>query len=750
MPKRYTVKSLRLALCSLALLAACRHVCGAAVRVEVIDHSSPAEFATAEIRSAINQATPKPQGDWRIAIRLVSGDAADGIRPEGFRIRRTTHGETQRIDVLAIDPAGLLYGGLEVAEIVRTLGIQRVADDLQNPHMRMRGTKFNCPLDVRTPSYTDVCDAAQINIPEMWSLDFWKEYIDTLARYRYNFVSLWSLHPFPSLVKVPDYPEVALSDVWRSKVDWKEDYPLQGRGFVTEEILADVEVVRRMTIQQKIDHWRQVMAYGRSRNVDFYFVTWNIFTYGTYGKHGITDDIDNTTTVDYFRKSVAEMFRTYPHLAGVGLTTGENMPGASFQAKEDWAMATYGRGVLDAARRQPDRKITFIHRQHMAKATDISRTFKPLIDAPNVDFIFSFKYAKAHVYSATRQPYHHDFVEDLGQMQTIWTLRNDDVYYFRFGAADFVREFVRNIPHDVSRGYYFGSDQYIWGREFLQRGTDRRVLEIDKHWMQWLLWGRFGYDPDLSNDRLRAIVADRYALDPADGARLLAAWQNASTIYPLTTGLHWGSLDFQWYIEGCQSRPSYAQNETGFHDVNRFINLPPHAMSNCLSIPDFAKSPQTAAASGKRTPLQVADALDRHASRALELLKTIPQSDCAELQRTLADIRIVANLGFYYADKIRGATHLAVFRESNDPRAKARSIEHLVAAARHWHDYATAALAHHKNPLWTNRVGYVDWKENYRHALQDVRIAGGDPAAEGLPATVDAEAEPVARPHRRP
>ena len=37
-----------------------------------------------------------------------------------------------------------------------------------------------------------------------------------LASHRYNYISLWNLHPFPSLVKVPDYPDVALDDVKRS------------------------------------------------------------------------------------------------------------------------------------------------------------------------------------------------------------------------------------------------------------------------------------------------------------------------------------------------------------------------------------------------------------------------------------------------------------------------------------------------------------------------------------------------------
>ena len=174
------------------------------VSVNVIDRSAQADFATAELRQVTERAAT--HGQWQVTLRLVTGDVAEGIRPEGYRIESTRRDGSHQINILAVDPAGLMYGGLEVAEIIRTLGIDQVRDDLQNPYMQMRGTKFNIPLDVRTPSYTDVCDAAQMNIPEMWNFDFWKEYIDTLARYRYNFVSLWNLHPFPSLVKVPEVP----------------------------------------------------------------------------------------------------------------------------------------------------------------------------------------------------------------------------------------------------------------------------------------------------------------------------------------------------------------------------------------------------------------------------------------------------------------------------------------------------------------------------------------------------------------
>ena len=46
-------------------------------------------------------------------------------------------------------------------------------------------------------------------------MEFWTRFLDEMARHRYNVLSLWSLSPFPSLVKVPDYPKVALGDVKR-------------------------------------------------------------------------------------------------------------------------------------------------------------------------------------------------------------------------------------------------------------------------------------------------------------------------------------------------------------------------------------------------------------------------------------------------------------------------------------------------------------------------------------------------------
>ena len=664
-------------------------------------------------------------------IRAIQSEGAKPpgtLRSEGYSIRRSSKAGRTIYWAVGADAGGVMYGGLELAEVIRVNGLDGIKDVDQNPYMAMRGTKFNIPLDVRTPSYTDVCDAAQNNIPEMWSFDFWKDYIDNLARYRYNFISLWSLHPFPSLVKVPDYPDVALDDVKRSTVKWQENYDLSGRGFDSPEIVSNIEILKKMTIERKIEFWREVMRYAKDRNIDSYVVTWNIFVNGTEGKYGITDDINNETTIDYFRKSIKQMFLTYPDLAGIGLTTGENMPKATFQQKEDWAFKTYAQGLLDAAKEQPGRKFTFIHRQHMTGAKDIARKFRPLIDHKDIDFIFSFKYAKAHVYSSTKQPYHPGFVKDIqdeGDLKTIWTLRNDDVYHFRWGAPDFVREFIKNIPYDVSRGFYFGSDQYIWGRDFMSTEPETpRQIEIVKHWYHWMLWGRLGYNPVISNERFIDIIQQRYP--DISGSDLFNAWQEASMVYPLTTGFHWGALDFQWYIEACKSRPGPAQTPTGFHDVNRFITLPPHKGTDNISIPDYVKAVKEGKLLSGTTPIEVFDRIHNHADKALSILGRLKHGGNKELRLTLGDIRAIAYMGKYYAHKIRGATELALFRETDKKEHQKAAIEELTSAAKFWQLYTSTAVKQYNNPLWTNRVGYCDWQALSKEVLNDIKIAAGD------------------------
>ncbi len=689
----------------------------------VFEKKSPQmQFAANEIDAALTKRGEK------IAIALTV-DVSSNLKPEGFSIVKDGKG----FKVIGKDAAGAMYGGLDIAETIRSFGVAAIKPFVQNPYMNMRGIKFNIPLDARSPTYSAFGDATEKNTAEVWDFGFWKEYIDKLAVSRYNYIALWSLHPFPMMVKVPDYPDVALQDVKLSEGPFEDVYRGDA-GSDSEPLIIDnnkLKTIKKMTIDEKIAFWRKVMAYGKSRNVDFYVVTWNIFTCGVDKKYGITDDARNETTIDYFRKSVKEMIITYPDLAGIGLTTGENMVFGARDAKmteeqkEDWVVKTYSAGTLDALKEQPNRKIRFIHRQHQAGVNLILDKLKPLRDHPNVDFVFSYKHSRAHVYSATEPESLEKFVPVIraAKTKTLWTLRNDDVYLFRWAAPDFVREFIKNIPMDVTEGVYYGHDGFVNGREFTQLDHETpRQLEVEKHWLQYMLWGRFAYEPNYSNASIEGMLNAKYP--EVNGKKLLDAWQKVSMVYPRVTGFHWASLDWMWYIEGLKGIKIYTDKVggktlSGFHDVETFINVPPHVNSGCQSIPDFVSGKS----SQKLSPFALADLIDTDVDSALATLNTFGSVANKELRLTLIDISIIAEMGHYYAEKIRGSTYVALARQTMKNEDKNKAIQSLTDASALYSKFIKLIGANHVNRVWTSRVGTVDYEKLTEDVLADIEIA---------------------------
>jgi hypothetical protein len=198
-------------------------------------------------------------------------------------------------------------------------------------------------------------------------------------------------------------------------------------------------------------------------------------------------------------------------------------------------------------------------------------------------------------------------------------------------------------------------------------------------------------------------------------------------IYPLVTGFHWADFDFQWYIEACRSRPAPAKTSSGFHSVETFIHQPVHPGTRNLTIPAYVASVIAGATPAGTTPMQVADQIDEHADRALRDLAKLAQRRVTaantEFQATVADLQIMSFLGKYYADKIRGATELALFRETLETAHQRKAVEYLELARLEWKIYTERASARYRNPLWTNRVGLVDWKELSDEVANDVAIA---------------------------
>ena len=695
----------------------------------IYDRSTPQlEFAASKLRDQLQSSlsTAERNGMISIEFKLSPGICVNG----GFDIRVS---KELGIQVLAPDANGLMYGGLELAEQISLYG--EFQQKRVEPYLQKRGIKMNIPLDVRTPSYDDSGDAAQQNILEMWNWDFWEQYLDSMAMNRYNVLSLWNPHPFPSMIEMKDYPDVALEDVWKTTLkpcgvenEWAEPQ------LVSSNVVERAEVVKRISIEEKIAFWQKVMQRAHDRGIEIYFITWNVCPngaaipmkpyYRTYdvgpwdetpGKHGITHQMDNPITRAYYREAVKTFLLTYPHVKGIGVTAGEHMVDqAGDITREQWIWETYGLGILDAKALEPERKVDFIHRVWNTDMDKIMRYWNAYPDT----FEASFKYAKARLYSTTKPPFakaHLKAMQKYG-LDSWWNLRNDDIFVFRWGDPDYVREFLLNFDNSQTAGFYMGSDGYVWGREFVSRQPELAgQLEFEKHWYKFLLWGRLAFQPDLDHEYFVKKIEERYPGICAE--RLYKAWKSASKIVPQVNCFHWRDWDYMWAVEGCLDM------RDGFHNVLRFIDNPTLQGSDLLNPREYAQQIKKGGSVSGTTPLSVVSSLRQDAEDALEGISDLQVEHASvELRELLEDIEAFARIGQYYADKIEAACELAKFQEGFGEDCRDQAVILLIQAAEKWALYAGVADQNYR-PQILARTRTLDWKAIQANVDADIELA---------------------------
>ena len=125
------------------------------------------------------------------------------------------------------------------------------------------------------------------------------------------------------------------------------------------------------------------------------------------------------------------------------------------------------------------------------------------------------------------------------------------------------------------------------------------------------------------------------------------------------------------------------------------------------------------------TPPQVADGLAESGDKTLKMVAELRTRQGAnkELRLTLGDMEAMADLGNYYAEKIRGADDLALFDKTGKAEQRESAIRHLQAALDFWKRYATAYTIQYQQPKLYNRVGWVDIPGLTAKVEQDITIA---------------------------
>lgn len=286
-------------------------------------------------------------------VKLMTGEGAStptGLGEQAYTLRTTKKAQTSYW-VLGGDINGAMYGGFQIAENIKFFGFDETFNLQESPAILNRGVKLNLPFDEKAPTYESNSKGTsyQKAIPHVWDITFWQSWFDEMARNRYNFVSVWNNHPFTSLVVLPDYPDLAIQNV---------------TGFNGYS--------KKMSIEEKIEFWRQVMKIAHSRGFEFMFFNWNVWVANAHGKYGLANAETSDANKTYMYKSMMKLLETYPDLDGFGVTNGEN------ESTQEFLWEAYGKAMYDYALKNPRRKLRFIHRWHQTSLADIKKNiFRP-------------------------------------------------------------------------------------------------------------------------------------------------------------------------------------------------------------------------------------------------------------------------------------------------------------------------------------------------------------------------------------
>ena len=626
-------------------------------------------------------------------LSAQGGKPVAGLGTQAFALRTTTKPDLSYW-VLGGDAVGAMYGGLQIAENISFDGFSGSFDSEESPYLLHRGMKLNLPLDRRIPTYVGrwTSNSAKKAIPHVWDMTFWKTLIDQQARNRYNVLSVWVHHPFPALVTLPDYPKVCLPGI--------EGFD----GFV-----------REMDHAQRVAFWREVMQYAHVRGMTFCFFNWNIHLEHAKDQYpALTEDPNNSTTIDYMYKSMRALLETYPELDGFGITSGDGMHGTQ-EENTRWTWNAMGKAVKDYLSEHPSRQFNLIHRSVGSSPEAWNTLYAPLKAVPNATMDFSAKYAMAHMYSTTTPKWTGDIegVTKLG-MRTWLTLRNDDYFYFNWGDPKFVRAFLTAIPHKESVvGMYIGIDGYNPSRTYFCKNESLNgQLEVERRWYMEMLWGRISYNPGIGDDVFKNLLARRYPTVSAGD--LFEAWALASRSLPKVTELVMGEwkLDFHWYPEGCWSDPRRCG---GFRTIDGFADDTTVAKGSSLC--DIATSAK-GECQGRKSSYVVADEMQADARKALSLINTMQSGGNADLEVTINNVKQMAYLSTYYAHKIRGATY-------KKAGASDRAREEMGKAYCWWMAYSRSMDKTYHADSFRNLSIAPDWKFADAAVLKEYTDLGG-------------------------
>ena len=440
-------------------------------------------------------------GNYTITIETCgSGEA------EGFTITR----KGKRISIVGNDGSGAIYGANKLHELFREdPALSRLTTISEVPQMKLRGACVGLQKTVYLPGHRVYeYPYTPENFPWFYDRQLWLRYLDLLAENNMNTVYLWNGHPFASLVKLKEYP------------------------FAPE--------VDDATMQKNQEMFGFLVDEADRRGIRVIQMFYNIILSKPFADHYGLKTQDRNRPIspliaDYTRKSIAAFVEKYPKV-GFLVCLGEAMSGIDTDIK--WMTETIIPGIKDglAASGRTDTP-PIILRNHDTDGPAVLKASLPLY--PNIYTMNKYTgeslttyepggpWGETHRMLAAAAPIHIDNVHILANLEP-----------WRWSSPAFTQKAVQamhRVHHSKGLHLYPQASYWDWPYTADKLPDGERLLQIDRDWMWYKVWGRYSWNSDRGEDSeywLRELM-DYYGVHDRYTAQLiLEAYNESGEIAP--------------------------------------------------------------------------------------------------------------------------------------------------------------------------------------------------------------------------
>ena len=611
------------------------------------DPSTPIEYGRREVNSALAQAGLTQRvclfTVWDRGVEATF--SADGVpldrSPESFAAKDTPAG----VAILGRDSVGTMYGALELAERIRTLGAKALPLDkplVGTPLIHIRGVNLFLTLP-------------QAQEANWWfhSTAFWTEYLDLLVRSRFNFLDLHGMYNLDNTV----FPNALLY--------FATSKTFPHLGAPSDQRQRNVQMLRAVV---RMAEARGISVGLMSYRADLSMTGWSA------PQQSLTDD----ELKIYVREAATDLAQSLPRLWRFGFRIGESQRPAS------WYHDTLIAGVQQANTGLEMYTRTWLTSRREVMAVTKAAGGQFMVEAKLNGEQLALPYPVAG--GAFARHWQHYSYEDYMNRPAPWLfvfqVRAGGTHrLFRQASLQKTRRLMRAIADTRADGFsYEFPHAYTPQRDFYHSHSDLySEWTFRRDELQYLLAGRLAYDPNVPETVFRAALGARVGDDA-----LWDSMQAASEIVPWIQAGHTcgpDHRDFAPEFELGGPVGYWAQPQTVTPPVGT-CRLHYHGPFDSFAIagPFEAAIELASGQPGTRlSPREVAR-LVMEAARRARAAGTIPiDPNNAEARDLRRECVVLADLGDFFAHKLRAATALAVYARTgqSDYLAAARAESSL-------------------------------------------------------------------------